>query len=139
MKQGSRGFCGRRVCKRLCVRSEHCPAGQARARRRMAQYRQKRILRRLVVGQAAKLAEAQETGEVVELPSTEVMPEAPSKTSHAHLGSVTYREDIDRDLPYKPLLFDTSKEAWEALFKVLEQAEHPVSMFQKVELTTIVE
>jgi len=45
--------------------------------------------------QAAKLAEARETGEVVELPSTEVMPEAPSKTSKAHLGSVTYREDIE--------------------------------------------
>ena len=46
--------------------------------------------------QAAKIAEAQETGEIVELHSpTGVMPEAPGKTSHAHLGSVTYRDDID--------------------------------------------
>jgi len=45
--------------------------------------------------QAAKLAEAKETGEIVNLPSVAVIPEAPAKTSHAHLGSVTYREDID--------------------------------------------
>jgi len=49
----------------------------------------------LLAEQAARLAEAQETGEVVELPSAAVMPEAPTKTSRAHLGSVTYREDID--------------------------------------------
>ena len=45
--------------------------------------------------QAAKLAEAKETGEVVEVTPTEEVPEAPHKTSHAHLGSVTYREDFD--------------------------------------------
>lgn len=49
----------------------------------------------LLAEQAAKLAEAQETGEVVELPSTEVVPEAPTKTSKANFGSVTYREDIE--------------------------------------------
>jgi len=49
----------------------------------------------LLAEQAAKLAEAQETGEVIELPSTEVVPEAPSKTSRANFGSVTYREDIE--------------------------------------------
>lgn len=45
--------------------------------------------------QAAKLAEAKETGEVFQLPSVQIVPEAPPKTSHANLGSVTYREDID--------------------------------------------
>ena len=45
--------------------------------------------------QAAKLAEAQETGEVVELLDTAAVPEVPGKTSKAHLGSVTYREDIE--------------------------------------------
>jgi len=45
--------------------------------------------------QAAKLAEAKETGEVVELTPAEDIPEAPSKTSRAHLGSVTYRDDYD--------------------------------------------
>ncbi len=49
----------------------------------------------LLAEQAAKLAEAQDTGEVVELPSASVMPEAPTKTSRAHLGTVTYHEDID--------------------------------------------
>ena len=45
--------------------------------------------------QAAQLAEARETGEVVELCQTTAIPEAPHKTSHAHLGSVTYRDDFD--------------------------------------------
>ena len=49
----------------------------------------------LLAEQAARLSEAQETGEVVEPPSTEVIPHAPSKTSRAHLGSVTYREEPD--------------------------------------------
>lgn len=44
---------------------------------------------------AAKVAEAQETGEVVELLPTEDIPEALGKTSHAHLGSVTYRDGFD--------------------------------------------
>ena len=43
--------------------------------------------------QAEKIAEAKDTGEVVETP--EYIPEAPAKTSHAHLGTVTYREDYD--------------------------------------------
>lgn len=45
--------------------------------------------------QAAKITAAQETGEVVELSPTADIPQAPVKTSHAHLGSVTYREDFD--------------------------------------------
>jgi len=45
--------------------------------------------------QAAKAAEAQETGEVVELLPAADIPEALSKTSHAHLGSVTYRDGFD--------------------------------------------
>lgn len=44
---------------------------------------------------ASKLAEARETGEVVELPDTVAVPETPGKTSRAHLGTVTYREDIE--------------------------------------------
>jgi len=45
--------------------------------------------------QAKQFAEAKETGEVVELTPAEDIPEAPTKTSHAHLGSVTYREDFE--------------------------------------------
>jgi hypothetical protein len=45
--------------------------------------------------QAAKITEARETGEVVEITPTADIPEAPFKTSHAHLGAVTYREDFD--------------------------------------------
>lgn len=45
--------------------------------------------------QASKLAEAKETGEVVEIPPADEVPEAPRKTSQAHLGSVTYREDFE--------------------------------------------
>ena len=45
--------------------------------------------------QAAQLAEARKTGEVVELCQTPDIPEAPHKTSRAHLGSVTYREEIE--------------------------------------------
>ena len=45
--------------------------------------------------QVAKVAEAQETGEVVEVCQTADIPEAPCKTSHAHLGTVTYRDDFD--------------------------------------------
>jgi len=43
--------------------------------------------------QAEKIAEAKDTGEVVDM--TEYIPDAPAKTSHAHLGTVTYREDYD--------------------------------------------
>jgi ElaB/YqjD/DUF883 family membrane-anchored ribosome-binding protein len=45
--------------------------------------------------QAAKMTEAKDTGEVVEITPTADVPEAPPKTSHAHLGAVTYREDFD--------------------------------------------
>ena len=45
--------------------------------------------------QAAKITEAKETGEVVEVTPTIDVPEAPAKTSHAHVGAVTYREDFD--------------------------------------------
>jgi len=45
--------------------------------------------------QAAKMTESRETGEVVEITPTADVPEAPLKTSHAHLGAVTYREDFD--------------------------------------------
>lgn len=54
---------------------------------------EKRLL--LLTEQAETIAEAQETGEVVNPPFSEVMPESPAKTSRANLGSVTYREDID--------------------------------------------
>lgn len=49
----------------------------------------------LLAEQAAKIVEARETGEVIELPSVEVLPEAPQKTSYANLGSVTYRENLE--------------------------------------------
>ena len=45
--------------------------------------------------QAAKIAEAKDTGEIVKLCETADIPEAPAKTSYAHLGTVTYREDYD--------------------------------------------
>jgi len=45
--------------------------------------------------QAAKMAEAKDTGEVVEVYQAADIPEAPAKTSRAHLGTVTYREDYD--------------------------------------------
>lgn len=45
--------------------------------------------------QAAKIAEANETGEIFEICQTsEIIPSIP-KTSHANLGSVTYREGIE--------------------------------------------
>lgn len=49
----------------------------------------------LLAEQAEKIVEARETGEVIELPSVEVLPEAPQKTSYANLGSVTYRENLE--------------------------------------------
>ena len=45
---------------------------------------------KVLTEQAQKIAEAKETGEVVEFFTTEVIPEV-AKTSHAHLGDVTYR------------------------------------------------
>jgi dGTP triphosphohydrolase len=45
--------------------------------------------------QVAKMTEARETGEVVEVTPTADIPDAPPKTSHAHLGAVTYREDFE--------------------------------------------
>jgi len=45
--------------------------------------------------QAAQLAESKTTGEVVEIVPTADIPLAPTKTSQAHLGSVTYRDDFD--------------------------------------------
>ena len=53
--------------------------------------------------QAAKITEAKETGEVVEIVQAADIPEEPHKTSHAHLGSVTYREDFDVSI-VNPLL-----------------------------------
>lgn len=44
--------------------------------------------------QAAKLAEAKETGEVVDLPTAEVI-SGPAKTSRPDMGTVTYRDDYD--------------------------------------------
>jgi hypothetical protein len=44
--------------------------------------------------EAARMAEARETGEVLELRPAPA-PEMPTKTARAHLGTVTYREDYD--------------------------------------------
>lgn len=46
------GFCGQRVCPRLCTKAAHCPLGQERARYLLGLQRQRRKLRRLAVGQA---------------------------------------------------------------------------------------
>jgi hypothetical protein len=43
--------------------------------------------------QAAAIAEARETGEIIQLPNT--TPMVVNKTSHAHVGTVTYRKDFD--------------------------------------------
>jgi len=43
--------------------------------------------------QAHKLAEAQETGEIVELPVVDIP--VPAKTSRPEMGTVTYRDDYD--------------------------------------------
>ncbi|HUX48485.1 MAG TPA: hypothetical protein VMV76_04855, partial [Dehalococcoidia bacterium] len=60
------------------------------------QAREAEELRMIALAEQAKqFAEAKETGEVVEIVQAEDIPEAPLKTSHAHLGSVTYREDFD--------------------------------------------
>jgi len=44
--------------------------------------------------EAARIAEARETGELLEFRPTPA-PEMPGKTARAHLGTVTYREDYD--------------------------------------------
>lgn len=54
--------------------------------------------------QAAKITDAWETGEVVEVTPTADVPEAVAKTSHAHLGAVTYREDFDVSIVDPPLV-----------------------------------
>ena len=46
------GLCGRKRCRRLCARSLHCLLGQARVSQLLGAYRQRRQLRRLVVGRA---------------------------------------------------------------------------------------
>jgi len=62
----------------------------------LGQAREAEELRMIALAeQAEKIAEARETGEVVEITPAEDIPEAPHKTSHAHLGSVTYREDFE--------------------------------------------
>lgn len=49
---------------------------------------------RVLEEQAAKMREAQETGELVDLPPQPDVAPVP-RTSHANLGAVTYREDVD--------------------------------------------
>lgn len=49
----------------------------------------------ILAEQAAKYTEARETGEVVVLPSAEMLAPAPAKTSRPDMGTVTYREDYD--------------------------------------------
>ena len=46
------GLCGWSWCPRLCVRSQYCPLGQARARWLLGGQRRQRKHRRLVVGRA---------------------------------------------------------------------------------------
>lgn len=46
------GLCGWSWCPRLCARSQYCLLGQARASQLLGAQREKRKLRRLVVGQA---------------------------------------------------------------------------------------
>ena len=46
------GLCGWSWCRRLCVRSQYCQLGQARFRQLLAGQRERRKLRRLVVGRA---------------------------------------------------------------------------------------
>lgn len=45
--------------------------------------------------QATRMAEAEETGEIIAVQTSENIPDAPAKTSQANLGSVTYREVIE--------------------------------------------
>lgn len=46
------GICGRKRCRRLCACACHCELGQARLSWLLGLYRQRRQLRRLVVGRA---------------------------------------------------------------------------------------
>jgi len=50
--------------------------------------------RRAMEEQAARMNEAQETGEIVEPAQPPSLPHV-SKTSHAHIGTVTYRQEWD--------------------------------------------
>jgi hypothetical protein len=50
--------------------------------------------RRALEAQAARMREAQETGELVGPPETLSVPNV-TKTSRAHMGTVTYRDDLD--------------------------------------------
>ncbi len=43
-------LCGRKTCSRFCVRAVHCPLGQEKARQLLGLQRERRKLRRLVVG-----------------------------------------------------------------------------------------
>jgi hypothetical protein len=62
-------------------------------------YHQKELLlakieaNQLLINQAAKLAEAKVTGEVVEIQPTVI--QAPVKTSHSEMGTTTYRDVIE--------------------------------------------
>lgn len=49
------GLCGWSWCPRLCARSQYCQLGQARARQLLGGQREKRKLRRLVVGRAIEV------------------------------------------------------------------------------------
>ena len=49
---------------------------------------------RIMAEQAHKVAEARETGEVVELPTVTILA-GPAKTSRPDMGAVTYRDDYD--------------------------------------------
>lgn len=49
------GLCGWSWCPRLCTRTQYCPLGQARARQLLGGQREKRKLRRLVVGRAIEV------------------------------------------------------------------------------------
>ena len=42
-------LCGQPVCQYLCVRAQHCQAGQVRQHQLLAAYRQRRLARRKAV------------------------------------------------------------------------------------------
>lgn len=54
---------------------------------------QRQAQRKALEEQAARMTEAQQTGEVVDLPQATTLPNV-AKTSRAHLGTVTYRDDL---------------------------------------------
>lgn len=49
----------------------------------------------IMAEQAAKLAEAKETGEVVDLQPASIVAQAPAKTSQADMGSMGYRDALE--------------------------------------------